>query len=93
MAELVFRDPPSPKKQKRDWPFIVEQLKAKPGRWAPVDSHQSRPALATIASRIKHNLHGPFKNEGPFEAVVRESEEPGIYELFVRYLGHRDGLS
>lgn len=94
MTDLVFRDPPPPKKVRRNWSDIAEQLKANPGRWALITSAPKRTSIAMITTRIQRNTYGPFSPVGAFEAVSRESlDEPGRFEVFARYVGNRDGLS
>ena len=93
MTEIVFRDPPPAKKVRRDWEAIADQLKAHPGRWACIDSSERRAVMGTMATRINRSVYRGFAPAGTFEAVARESRDvPGRWELFARYVGHRDGL-
>lgn len=94
MTTLVFRDPPPPKKLRRNWKAIAEQLKANPGRWVVIAANATRPAASNIAHRIVHNRYRVFGPAGAFEAVCRESETlPGRFEAYARFVGHLDGLS
>lgn len=92
MTTLEFREPPPPKKARRNWPAIALQLKQRPGKWAVVASGQRRAAMATLAGRVNKGLMADMPAR-LFEAVTRASDEtPGLYEVYVRYVGHRDGL-
>ena len=94
MTALEFRDPPPPKKARRNWQKIADQLKANPGRWAVVASGPRRSSVANIASRINRNEYGVFSPVGAYEAVVRESEKtPGRFEAYAQFVGNLDGLS
>jgi hypothetical protein len=93
MTALEFRDPPPPKKARRNWQAIADQLKARPGRWAVVASG-SRSTVANIVSRINRNDYKVFAPVGAFKAECRESEKtPGQFEAFAKFVGHVDGLS
>ncbi|RSN12864.1 hypothetical protein DMB42_11850 [Nonomuraea sp. WAC 01424] len=92
MTELVFRDPPPPKKLRRNWSAIAEQLRQKPGSWAVVASGQRRATMATLAGRLNEGRMAGMPAR-LFEAVTRASDTaPGLYEVYVRYVGQRDGL-
>lgn len=94
MTDLVFRDPPPPKKLRRNWKAIAEQLKANPGQWACIEPNATRPAASNIAHRIVHNAYRAFAPAGAFEAACRESETlPGRFEAYARFVGNLDGLS
>lgn len=77
--------PPHPERiQRYEWPEIVSELRANPGKWARLETKNGLPVgkgtATSVANQIRHgkNSHTPL---GEFEAVSRSTD------VYMRYVG------
>jgi hypothetical protein len=78
-ARLVWRDPP-PDRRVLLTPLMVEELRARPGRWAVVREYRSLTAANGWGRRVKH----------PADIELRGVEEPPGSVLYARAVPGRD---
>lgn len=82
MDELVFEDPPAPRRTNPVNESVAEALRNRPGKWAKVGAF---PTAHTLAANIKRGRPKEFAPAGAFEAVSRKIGDE--FFLYVRYVG------
>ncbi|WP_405775896.1 hypothetical protein [Streptomyces sp. NBC_01538] len=82
MDDLVFEDPPAPRKTNPAYEAVAEALRKRPREWARVGAF---PSASMIACNIKRGRPKVFEPAGAFDAVSRKVEDETV--LYVQYVG------
>lgn len=71
--KVRFGEPPAPKNTPPlvDWEPTAAQLRARPGEWAKVYTHDSTPRAGALAQTIRGGRANAWKPVGAFEARAR----------------------
>lgn len=64
------------------WVRVTQELRARPGQWAKVDTGVTNTAFATMLKQGRLGNAEP----GEFEATCRRNDD-GTYDVYARYVG------